>query len=200
MEHCGSAHMKTFSILILFVLLTVLMTFPLVMNATTAIAGPPGDGFIHLYEMFWFKRAIFDLHVWPLFDPETFYPFGYNLALSHITPSNTLLMMPVVLLAGPTAGFNSAVFLSFVLSGFGAYLLTLRLSRNRWAALLAGILFAFSQYRIHNLGAGWLPNLGTQWLPFALLYLDKVLLDAANGVARERGRCAGARWRASSLP
>jgi hypothetical protein len=100
-------------------------------------------------------------------------------------------MMPVVLLAGPVAGFNSAVFLSFVLSGFGAYLLTLRLSRNRWAALLAGVLFAFSQYRMHNLGAGWLPNLGTQWLPFALLYLDKVLLGAANSV---RSRIRPWRW------
>lgn len=167
--------MKIILILLLFALLTVLMTYPLVMHATTAIAGPPGDGFIHLYEMFWFKRAIFDLHVWPLFDPETFYPFGYNLALSHITPSNTLVMMPVVLLAGATAGFNGAVLLSFVLSGFGAYLLVHYLTRQRWAGVIAGILFAFSAYRFHNLGAGWLPNLGTQWLPFALLYLDRVL-------------------------
>ena len=145
--------MKNVLVLLLFVLLTVVMTYPLVMHATTAVAGPPGDGFIHLYEMFWFKRAIFDLHVWPLFNPEIFYPFGYNLALSHITPSNTLLMMPIVLMAGQVLGFNTAVFLSFILSGFGAYLLAVYLTRNRWAGVLAGILFAFSSYRFHNLGA-----------------------------------------------
>lgn len=166
---------KNLAILGLFAALTVVMTWPLARYAASAIAGPPGDGFIHLYEMYWFKRAIFDLQRWPLFDPEMFYPIGYNMGLSHITPSNTLPMMPVVLLAGPIAGFNGAVFLSFALSAFGAYLLALRFTRNRWAGIVAGIMFAFSAYRFHNLGAGWLPNLGTQWLPFAILYLDKVI-------------------------
>jgi hypothetical protein len=87
--------MKNIKVFIGFLVLTVVMTYPLATRFGTAIAGPPNDGFIHLYEMYWFKRALFDLHVWPLFDPETFYPFGYNLALSHITPSNTLLMMHV---------------------------------------------------------------------------------------------------------
>lgn len=167
--------MKNIKVFIGFLVLTVVMTYPLATRFGTAIAGPPNDGFIHLYEMYWFKRALFDLHVWPLFDPETFYPFGYNLALSHITPSNTLLMMPVVLLGGPVVGFNTAVFLSFILSAFGAYLLVVYLTHNRRAGIVAGILFAFSAYRMHNLGQGWLPNLGTQWLPFALVYLDRLL-------------------------
>lgn len=179
------------AVLAFFVFLTLVMTYPLALHATTAIAGPPGDGFIHLYEMSWFKRAIFDLHVWPLFDPEVFYPFGYNLALSHFTPSNTLPMMPIVLLAGPVAGFNSAVFMSFILSGFGAYLLVYYFTRNRWAGVLAGILYAFSAYRFHNLGAGWLPNLGTQWLPFAILYLDKLITGAR--------RSNSSPWRAGAL-
>lgn len=174
--------MKTLAVLAAFVVLAAALTFPLALHFTTAIAGPPADGFIHLYEMHWFRRAIFELHVWPLFNPEVFYPFGYNLALSHITPSNTVPMMPIVLLAGPVAGFNGAVLLSFILSGFGAYLLVYRLTRQRWAGLLAGMLFAFSPYRVHNLGAGWLPNLGTQWLPFALLYVDRLLAVSAAGV------------------
>jgi len=119
--------MKNLAVVILVVLLTAGMTYPLALHLTTAIAGPAWDGFIHLYELYWFKRAIFDLHISPLFNPETFYPFGYNLALSHITPSNTLPMMPVVFLAGPILGFNIAVGLSFVLSGLGAYLLVVYL-------------------------------------------------------------------------
>ncbi len=172
--------MKNLAVVLLFVLLTAVMTYPLALHVTTAIAGPAWDGFIHLYELHWFKRAIFDLHISPLVNPETFYPFGYNLALSHITLSSTLPMMPVVLLAGPIVGFNTAVGLSFVLSGLGAYLLVVQLSGNRWAGILAGVLFAFSPYRFHNLGAGWLPNLGTQWLPFCLLYLDKLVAIGAT--------------------
>jgi len=66
---------------------------------------------------------------------------------------------------------------TFVLSGFTMYLLVLRITRDPWAALLSGTIYAFAPYRIHALAAGWIPLLPTQWLPLTVLYLGKTLDD-----------------------
>jgi hypothetical protein len=81
------------------------------------------------------------------------------------------------LIFGQVAGYNLLFFLSFILSGFGAYLLTDYFVKNKPAALIAGVIFAFSPFHIHNaLGT----NVGTmhqEWLPFFALYLFKFFDD-----------------------
>jgi hypothetical protein len=104
-----------------------------------------------------------------------FHPFGYNVGLSETILVSKALGWPVLLLGGDALAFNILVLASFVLSGFTMYLLVLRLTRNPWAALLSGTTYAFAPYRIYALAAGWIPLLPTQWLPLALLYLDKAL-------------------------
>ena len=78
---------------------------------------------------------------------------------------------------GRIAGYNILFFLSFILSGFGAYLLANYFTKNKSAALIAGVIFAFSPFHIHNaLGT----NVGTmhqEWLPLFALYLFKFFED-----------------------
>jgi hypothetical protein len=77
------------------------------------------------------------------------------------------------LIFGRVAGYNLLFFASFILSGFGAYLLAFHFTKNKPASLIAGIIFAFSPFHVHNaLGT----NVGTmhqEWLPFFALYLFK---------------------------
>jgi len=74
---------------------------------------------------------------------------------------------------GRIVGYNILFFASFILSGFGAYLLALYFTKSKPASLIAGVIFAFSPFHIHNaLGT----NVGTmhqEWLPFFALYLFK---------------------------
>jgi len=175
-------------VLFLYALLALGMTYPLLAHWTHSVLGPPGDNFEYLYKLAWFKRALFDLHVSPWFTPSVFYPQGYHLALHEMSLANVALGMPLTVLWGETVSYNTLVLLSFVLSGFGAYLLVFRLTRERLAGLLSGVAYAFCAYRMAHLGAGHLNLLGTQWLPFLFLCLEqtlrsrKVLLAALAGL------------------
>ncbi len=166
------------AVLGLFCLLGLVLTYPLVRDLGSAVLGPPspGDQFEYVYKVWWFKHALLDLHSSPFFNPDMFYPFGYNVALSETTLSNTIPALPLTVLLGEVAAYNLIVLASFALSGLGMYLLVLHLTGSRVAGLLSGTIFAFCPYRMAHLGAGHLPLMGTQWLPLLLLYLDRMVV------------------------
>jgi len=87
--------------------------------------------------------------------------------------SITTLYAYFQLIFGRVVGYNLLFFASFILSGFGAYLLAFHFTKNKPASLIAGTIFAFSPFHVHNaLGT----NVGTmhqEWLPFFALYLFK---------------------------
>jgi len=162
-------------VLLFYAALTLLMTYPLVAILSHGVLGPPGDNLEYLYKLWWFKRSLFDLHVSPFFNPNVFYPSGYYLALHEMSLANVALGMPLTVLWGETVSYNALLLLSFVLSAFGAYLLALRWTGKRLAALLSGILFAFCSYRMAHLAGGHLNLLGTAWLPFLFICLDLLI-------------------------
>ena len=172
-------------VLLTFIALSVVLTYPLVRHLGTRILGAPapGDNFEYLYKVWWFKHALFDLHVSPFFNSDMFYPFGYNVALSETTVSNTILALPLTLFFGEVESYNLMMLISFVLSGLGMYLLVLHLSGSRAAGLFSGVVFAFCPYRMAHLGAGHLPLMGTQWLPLFFLYLDRMIVRQRKGDA-----------------
>ncbi|MEI7621839.1 MAG: hypothetical protein WCJ51_04890, partial [Candidatus Moraniibacteriota bacterium] len=67
--------------------------------------------------------------------------------------------------------YNLLFLASFVLSGLGAYLLAFYFTKNKLAAFLAGVIFAFSPFHFYQ---ATVVNLGTmhqEWLPFLALAL-----------------------------
>ena len=71
--------------------------------------------------------------------------------------------------------YNAAMFLSFVLSGLGMYLLARDLTGNRWAALAAGTVFLAAPYRF--LHVVHIQLLTLQWFPFVFWCLVRYLRD-----------------------
>jgi hypothetical protein len=74
---------------------------------------------------------------------------------------------------GRIVGYNLLFFASFILSGFGAYLLALFFTKNKPASLIAGVIFAFSPFHIHNALSTNVGTMHQEWLPFFALYLFK---------------------------
>ena len=100
--------------------------------------------------------------------------------------SSAFLLLPLQVFARrPILAYNISLLLTFILSGCGMYLLVLHWTRQRPAALVAGVAFAFAPYRLAAIAHIQLLTL--QWLPFSLLALDGLL--AATG--RRRWRWAG---------
>lgn len=155
--------------------LALLMTYPLALDLSGTVLGPPGDNFEYVYKLWWFKHALLDRNISPFFVPEVFHPFGYDIALSETTLSHTIVGLPLTAAIGETAAYNVLILWSFVLSGVAAFLLARTLTRSTPAALVAGLIFAFLPYRVSHVGAGHLPLLATGWLPLVLLYVERVL-------------------------
>lgn len=169
--------------LALFVVLSVGMTWPLVLNLRTAVPGAPWDNLVWLYDLWWFRHSLADLHTWPQMNATIFYPFGYDLRLSETMLANKALIAPFLFWGDEVLAFNMLLLISFLLTGYGTYLLIAYLSGNRYAAVVGGAAFAFSAYRMHAMAAGWLPLISTQWMPLAFLYLERTVREG-------RLRCA----------
>jgi hypothetical protein len=160
-----------------FALLSLALTYPLVLQIRSAIVGPPGDNFEWVWKLWWFKHALLDLHVSPFVFPDAIYPTGLNLGASEFAPVYTILGLPVTVLAGPVQAYNLWFLLSFVLAGYGMFLLVHYHTHSAAAGMLAGVIFAFCPYHLAH-AYGHLNIMSIQWLPFVLLQTDLALRTA----------------------
>ncbi|MBF6613463.1 MAG: glycosyltransferase family 39 protein [Chloroflexi bacterium] len=150
----------------------VAFTWPVASRLGSALPGWPGDNFAFLYKLWWFRTAVLNLHLWPFFDPNSYAPFGFNLAQGEPTLINTMPGIILGTLFGDVASYNILALLSFVISGLGAYLLVKEVTGSRSAALVACVVFAFSPYRMAQY-AGHLQLLGTGWIAFAFYFVER---------------------------
>ncbi len=158
-----------------FILLTVMMLYPLSLNLTSMVPEPT-DPLLNAWRMQWNVHSFLNgpSGIANLFNTNIFYPYPLTLVYSEHFLMIAAQALPFLLVADShLLGMNLSVLVTFVLSGYGLYLLLTVWTGNRWVGLVAGILFAFSPYRFGQLNH--LELLVTQWLPFALLALHWTL-------------------------
>jgi len=177
----------------LYGLLALVSTHPLWRHLTTAVPSDIGDPLLNTWILAWDGHALLTdpAH---LFDANIFFPLKDTLAYSEHLIGTALPMLPILLISGESVlAYNVAFLISFMLSGFGLYLLALHYTGNRLAAFLAGLAFAFAPYRLSLIGH--LSLLTVQWLPLALLYLDAFLQSTLTPpLSQPFGFAQGRRW------
>lgn len=132
-----------------------------------------GDVYFYLWDLWWFKKALLSFSS-PYFTPYLFYPIGLNLAFSAITPFNGILSIPLQFLFGLTKTYTILWLASFIISGYGTFLLVRYLTKNSKAAFISGLIFMFSPYHFaHSLGH--LNLLSIEWIPFYVLFFLKTI-------------------------
>ncbi len=162
-------------ILTLFTLLTIVMLYPLSLSVTTMVAEPT-DPLLNAWRMQWNGRALLSSpdSLLSIFDTNILHPYPLTLAYSEHFILLTAQILPLILLPDShLVGLNVSVLLTFVLSGYGMYLLMTAWTHNRWAGVIAGLLFAFSPNRFGQLNH--LELLITPWMPLTLLTLHWTL-------------------------
>lgn len=153
-----------------YILLTVVMTYPVAFRLSAT--EDPGDPLFIAWTIFWVQHQLFTdpLH---LFDANIFFPYPKTLAFSEHMIGSALLALPMRLFTDdPIVVYNLLALLAFILSGWGTYRLAFHLTGNRWAAFIAGAIFAFTPFRTYQFGH--LHVMNTQWVPFAVLSLIRV--------------------------
>ena len=193
--------------LLLYTLLTALMTWPLAQNLTSAIPGDSFDGWQNFWNLWWVKLALVDRQTTPFVTDLLYAPTGVGLYFHTLNPFNGLATLPIQLAGSLYTAYNAVVFLSWVLGGYGVFLLTLwvikeRLGIGYWrlsiqspipniqypAAFVAGLIFTFAPFHMAHL-LGHMQVMSLEWMPFYILYLLR---------ATQRQR-AGLSWLRESL-
>ena len=159
----------------LFVVLTLLMTYPTVFKMGSGVRDL-GDPLHLTWVMAWNVRAITHLDFQNYFDTNIFFPQKRTLAYSEFLFPQSLVALPVLLVSGnPILAYNFVLLLSFLTSGFGAYLLARYLTSSVSGGIIAGIIYAFSPFMFHHLGH--IQILAAGGIPLALLFLHKFFVS-----------------------
>ena len=119
-------------ILGVFALLTLILTWPVVSFLGSRIPGTATWAFDEStfgWNIWYFKHALLDLHVSPLHTELIWYPLGIDLILYTFNFFNAIIALPLLLATNVPLASNVTVLLATILSGFGAYLLTLYVLR-----------------------------------------------------------------------
>jgi hypothetical protein len=188
----GRPYVAATAVLLLYTVLSVDFTWPRALDpAATAPAhcDPPFTA----WRLGWIAHQLGHGHLLTegfdrLFDGNIFWPDRKTLAYSDAVLLEGVLGAPLIALGIPVMGVaNLLTIIGLAGSAFTAYLLAHRLTRHRGAAVVAGLVFAFSSYRrVH------LPHLELQWalwMPLAFWAWHR-LLD--TGRMRDGLLCAAA--------
>ena len=157
-----------------YLLLAVIITFPLILNFSSSIYSIPErtvDSFAAIYD-FWWKKQAFLQDISP--------NFNALLGVSG-TPIKRLFHMVIVegvgkwltILINEVFAYNLLILLGFSLSGLAMYFLAYHLTKSKPAAVLAGLIYAFSPLH-RRYSFEWFGMAQWQWLPLYVLFLLKL--------------------------
>lgn len=134
-----------------FCALSVAFTWPATQHLHEWYLGDAWDGANFLWTLWSGPYTAFELGQNPLRTQLIYAPDGASLAFHSHALLPSLLSWPLQRLFGLLPAYNLMVLSTIVLSGLGAWCLTLELTRHRAAAYVAGSIFALSHFRVSGL-------------------------------------------------
>ena len=170
-----------------YLLLAALLTYPLILRLATHVPGDGRDDPPLVWNLWWVRHALLDLHTNPLHCPYLFYPIGVNLTYFTLTIFNAFLSIPLQMSANVVLANNANLLFAYAVAGFGMYLLALdvlagsgrRRSQAMYAAaFVAGLVYAFAPIKMIFASLGQFNMTSTQWLPLCVLYLLRAVRPA----------------------
>ena len=169
-----------------YILFALVLTWPVAARLDTHVPGDGADDPPLTWNLWWVQDALLDEGANPFDCDHLFYPLGINLAFYTLTVLNGLLSIPLQAIAGLIPASNLLLLSSFVLSGYGAFLMSLYVlsrhgggARSRPAAgpgswlpaFAAGLLYAFASSKLAYAALGQWNIASSQWIPFYVLCL-----------------------------
>ncbi|MBX0327990.1 hypothetical protein K2Z83_09915 [Oscillochloris sp. ZM17-4] len=154
------------------------LTWPLALHMNDGMIQEGGllvDAGQGVWNLWWARTALLR-GLNPFTTAYLFYPLPpVDLFFQTLSLPNAIMVAPVLLAIGPVAAFNCVAMLSFGLGGYFTYRIARALVDDRAAALLAGVVFAFTPYHIQRLWSGPMELIAVHWLPLYVLLLMRAL-------------------------
>ena len=164
---------KHISVIGIFLILTAILTFPVIIDFGNESAGSGCYDKCHMMWRFWWSEFSSENNLDFSHTNYQFYPDGVNVSgnLAHFTTTISSLLLNSF---GYTVTWNTIWFGSFIFGGYGAYLLANHFTKNFYSSLIAGIIFTFGTYHMAHANA----HIGLSmivWVPIFILFLFKIL-------------------------
>jgi hypothetical protein len=161
-----------------FVGAALLATYPLILRPSHAIAGGLGDPLLNATVLAWdADRATHGFR--GFWDIPFLFPHRHTLAYAEPLLGVALFTTPIEWVSGnPVLVYNIAYIGSYVLAGFGMFLLTRDLWGRTDAAILAGLAFALTPYRLAQ--TTHLQVLMNGWMPIGLWALHRYFASGSR--------------------
>lgn len=168
--------MKKFLIVaIIYLFLTLILTFPLVLHLGQGIigGGGPGDQLFNIWVLSWDNHAFLNPSE-HFFDANIFYPVKNSLLGSEYFPGIFLFAWPLFhIFHNPVLVYNLLLIMAIFLSGLTMYFLVYYFTKNHLASFFAGFVYTFSPFRLADLNH--LQLAFSFFLPLVILFLDRYL-------------------------
>lgn len=159
---------------LIYALLTLVMTYPVVARLNTHLVGDGDDMWVHYWNGWWVKRILRqggDVHHTSLL----FHPTGASLLYHNFAWVNIAFWLGLEPLIGGVSAYNVIYLLHITLCGLGMFLLVRRLTRSHAIAFISGLVFAFWPYRMLDVNH---PNMiSTEGFPLLMLVLFRLFQD-----------------------
>jgi hypothetical protein len=171
------------------VALAIAATWPLVLHIATHA---PGAGHwngreiffetpTNLWNLWWFRFAIVDLHQSPFNGTYTFYPVGADLWLHTMAPLPAAVGAILQTFVGLVVTYNTLTLAALVAAGVAAAALGRRLGLTPGSARVAGAIYTFAPAVFARIYAGHFELLWIAWLPLTLLLFLRTIDPAERG-------------------
>ena len=147
---------------------------------STSLAGDGADASLFVWNDWWFARAV-STGANPFSTQMMYWPTGASLVLHTLSPLNAAAAAILQPALGLVGAYDVLIVASFALSAWAAYLLAKQLGAREPGAYVAGTAFGFASYHFAH-ALGHLNLVHTEWLPLALLFVER---HRATGRGRE---------------
>lgn len=153
--------------LLLYTLLSIFVSWPLIINFTETMTASGGaDPFHNLWRIWQVQRTVFEGQ--PIHDlPLLYYPHGANLLSTGLGPVMGIFALPFWGW-GPEAAYNGSQLIALTLTAYFMYLLARGLTGSRMVALVAGVMLMTADMCITGL-LGHMNKIFLGGMPLTLL-------------------------------
>ena len=162
------------SVVFIFSILTVILTFPIMLDFASEIAGLDNCyDQCHMMWRFWWTDFSFQNNLDFQHSNYIFYPDGADIG-GNLAYFTTFIGFLLLQFSDHIVAWNIIWFLGFVFGGYGCYLLANNFNKNYLSSIIAGIIFTFTSYHM----AQSLVHIGLSmivWIPIFVLFLFKLL-------------------------
>ena len=159
----------------IFLLLSVVHTWPLASNPSVLSLNDNGDAQLNEWIIAWIAHQL-PRNPIRLFDGNIFHPAKDTVAFSEPLIVPALIAAPALWLgASPVLAHNLLLLVGFTLTALAAYAVMWSWTADRIAALVSGSLFAFNTHTLTRIAH--VQALHAYGLPLALLFTDRLIVS-----------------------